>query len=161
MPATVPSAALALGLALGLLAAAPAAAQSPITVRDAYITVAGAMAVSAGAFMVIENHGPAGDRLLAAAVPADVARRSELHRNVEDAQGVMRMVAATDGFAIPAGGEHALARGGDHVMILGLRHPLAAGDIVTMTLTFAAAGEVVVAVPVGEPAAGMAPGHGH
>lgn len=158
MHSAIRTAALALGL--GLLAAAPAAADPAIAVRDAYIRVAGAMASAAGAFMVIENHATADDRLVAAAVDAGIAARTELHTHLQDAQGVMRMVEVKDGFAIPAGGEHALARGGDHVMLMGLQRPLAEGETVAITLVFEVAGTIVVEVPVGEPAGGGMAGHG-
>lgn len=149
----------AMALGLGLVTAAPAAADPTIAVRDAYVRVAGAMSASAAAFMVIENHGTADDRLIAAAT--EVAERNELHTHLQDAQGVMRMVEVKDGFVIPAGGEHALVRGADHVMLMGLTRPLAEGGTVTITLTFEVAGTIIVEAPVGEPAGGgMMRGHG-
>jgi copper(I)-binding protein len=60
----------------------------------------------------------------------------------------MRMMEVEEGFAIPAGGSHALARGGDHVMFLGLTRSLEHGDTVTVTLTFEQAGDVEVEIPV-------------
>ncbi|MCL4187736.1 MAG: copper chaperone PCu(A)C [Rhodobacteraceae bacterium] len=160
MLSTFRSAALALGLGLASAAAPAAAADSTIEVRDAYIRASGAMAIAAGAFMTIANHGAAEDRLIAASVDGDLAARAELHTHIQDAQGVMRMVEVKDGFAIPAGGEHALARGADHVMLMGLRRPLVEGESVAITLTFEVAGQIVVEVPVGEPAGGAMQGHG-
>ena len=62
--------------------------------------------------------------------------------------GVMKMTHVEAGFAIPAGGSHALARGGDHVMFMGLAAPFEQGATVTVTLTFERAGEIEVAIPV-------------
>ena len=154
---SLPAAASAAFLAL----AAPLFAHDGVHVSDPYIRASGAMASSAAAFMVIEDHGTAGDRLIAAA--SDVADRVELHTHQSDANGVMRMIEVEEGFAIPPGGSHALARGGDHVMFLGLKRPLADGDVVTVTLTFEREGDVVVEIPVDnarKPAMGHGAGHG-
>lgn len=132
--------------ALAASLALPAFAAEGVTIRDAYARVATPMSASGAAFMVIENHAAAADRLID--VSTDVAERAELHTHREDAQGVMQMLKVEEGFAIPAGGEHALARGGDHVMLMGLRQPLMQGDMVTLTLHFEQAGDLVVEVPV-------------
>jgi copper(I)-binding protein len=144
-----------------LALAAPLFAGGGVQVSDAYVRASGAMASSAAAFMVIEDHGTAGDRLIAAA--SDIAERVELHTHQSDANGVMRMVEVEEGFAIPPGGSHALARGGDHVMFLGLKQSLADGDVVSVTLTFEQQGDVVVEIPVDnarKPAMGHGGGHG-
>lgn len=142
--------------------ALPALAQDGMTVVDAYARTSGPTAQSGAAFMVIENHTGTDDRLIAAA--SDVAQRVELHTHIADANGVMQMRRVEDGFAIPAGGSHALARGGDHVMFLGLTRSLAQGDTVTVTLTFEKAGDVVVEIPVDltrMPGQGAGMGMGH
>lgn len=150
---------------LGLLALnstlASAAMAEGITLRDAYVRVSGAMAKSGAAFMVIENAGAEADRLVAAR--SDVAAKVELHTHKHGADGVMQMVEVPEGFAIPAGGAHELARGGDHVMFLGLTRPLAQGDVVQVTLSFEKAGDVAVEIPVDltRDTGGMMPGAGH
>lgn len=125
--------------------ALPAFAGS-ITVEDPYARASAMMSKSGAAFMVLKNTGTEEDRLIAAA--SDVADKVELHTHKEDANGVMRMLEVEEGFAIPAGGMHALARGGDHVMFLGLTRSLAHGDTVSVTLTFEKAGEMTVEIPV-------------
>ena len=136
-------------LALAALAAVsfafPALA-GDIAINDPYARVSAKMSTSGAAFMVIENTGTEDDRLIAAS--SEVAERTELHTHKADANGVMRMMKVEEGFPLPAGGSHALARGGDHVMFLGLKHPLSQGDIVKVTLTFEKAGDVVVDIPV-------------
>lgn len=117
-----------------------------ITVTDAYARSAGKMAKTGAAFMVIENHGAEADRLIAAA--SDSAGKVELHTHQIDANGVAQMMEVKEGFEIPAGGHHALARGGDHIMLMGLAQPLAQGDTVHLTLTFEKAGAVAIDVPV-------------
>ncbi len=115
----------------------------PIAVADAY---ARSGAKSGAAFFTILNTGTVDDRLVG--VSSDVARRTELHTHIMNDQGVMRMVHVEDGFAIPAGGEHQLARGGDHVMLMGLATPLEQGGTVTITLEFEVAGEISIEIPV-------------
>ncbi len=126
--------------------ALPAFAQDGLSVVDPYARVSAMMSKSGAAFMVIENHTDAADRLLSAT--SDVSEKTELHTHKQDHNGVMQMLKVEEGFEIPAGGSHALARGGDHVMLLGLTRALTQGDVVHLTLTFEKAGEMKVDVPV-------------
>lgn len=128
--------------AVALFAAMPALAD--IVVKDAYARAANTMA--GAAFMVIENTGPEDDQLIDAR--SDVAKRVELHTHKDMGDGIMKMMHVEEGFAIPAGGEHALMRGGDHVMFMGLNGPMEQGDMVTVTLVFEKAGEIAVEIPV-------------
>ncbi len=133
-------------LSAGLSALSAAAMAGEISVHDAYARASTMMSVSGAAFMTIENGGAEPDRLVSAASSA--AERVELHTHIQDAQGVMKMVEVEEGFEIPAGGSHALARGGDHVMFLGLKHAFEQGEMVPVTLTFEKAGEIEVEIPV-------------
>ncbi|MCP4208452.1 MAG: copper chaperone PCu(A)C [Shimia sp.] len=126
--------------------ALPAFAESTIAVNDAYARVSSKMAKAGAAFMVIENTGTEDDQLVS--VTSDVAKRTELHTHQDDGNGNMKMMHVKEGFAVPAGGEHALARGGDHVMFMGLTRGLEHGDVVNVTLTFEKAGDVMLEVPV-------------
>ena len=130
--------------AVALILATPVFAD--IDVVDAYARAASPTAKAGAAFMVIRNTGSEDDRLIAAA--SDIAARVELHTHNDMGEGVMKMMHVEEGFAVPAGDMHALARGGDHVMFMGLSRPMAQGDMVTVTLTFEKAGEVVVDIPV-------------
>ena len=117
-----------------------------IMIHDPYARASAAMSQSGAAFMEIMNQTDTDDRLIDAR--SDVAERVELHTHQEDANGVMRMVEVEEGFAIPAGGSHALARGGDHVMFLGLNQPFEHGDEIEVTLVFEQAGEMIVTIPI-------------
>lgn len=127
-------------LALAGLFATPALAE--VTVRDAFVRSTGAVAA---AYFVLENHGAA-DRLLSVTTP--MAAMAELHASTENADGVMQMLPLTDGVEIPAHGSFEFAQGGSHVMLMGLQQGLKAGDIVTLTLTFAGQGPIEVQAPV-------------
>ncbi len=129
---------------LGFFAALPALA-GDITVSDPYARfMPGGMA--GAAFMVIENVGAEDDRLVDAA--GTISKKVELHTHKAGSDGTMQMMHVPEGFVIPAGGSHALARGGDHVMFMGLTERPAEGDTVSVTLTFEKAGEIVVEIPV-------------
>jgi len=131
--------AVALGFALPVFA-------GDIEVQDAYVRTSGAMAKSGAAFMQIVNTGAEDDQLIDAT--SDVAMRVELHTHKADANGNMQMLHVPEGFPIPAGQTHLLARGGDHVMLMGLKQSLAQGDIVAVTLTFEKAGDITIEIPV-------------
>ena len=137
---TLTSAALA-----ATLLALPAFAQD-ITVSDAYARASSPVAKSGAAFMVIHNAGSQDDRLISA--QSDAAAVVELHTHMDMGEGVMKMMHVEEGFPIPAGGMHALARGGDHVMLMGLTGPMEQGNTVSVTLVFENAGEMVLDVPV-------------
>ena len=79
---------------------------------------------------------------------SDIAERVELHTHKAGSDGVMQMLHVPEGFEIPAGGSHALARGGDHVMFMGLTERPAEGAVVSVVLTFERAGEMTVEIPV-------------
>ena len=139
-------------MAMGFGAAAWA---EGIVVEDAYARASTPTAKSGAAFMVLMNTADQDDRLVAA--KSDVAARVELHTHREIADGVMKMMEVEEGFVIPAGGTHMLARGGDHVMFMGLSEPFADGGTVAVTLVFEHAGEVAVEIPVD---LNRAPAHG-
>ena len=154
LKSTLFAAAAALSFAMPALA-------GDIMVEDAYARTSTMMSKSGAAFMVLMNHGDEDDRLVGAT--SDVAKRVELHTHKEDANGVMQMLKVEEGFPIPAGGMHALARGGDHVMFMGLNRQLEQGDIVTVTLSFEKAGDMTIEVPVDlerKPMHGMKMQHG-
>ena len=92
-----------------------------------------------------------------------MAQKVELHTHKDDGNGVMQMLHVPEGFVIPAGGEHALARGGDHVMLMALTREVADGDVIILTMVFEKAGEMMIEAPVDNARkAGMAMDHsGH
>jgi copper(I)-binding protein len=130
---------------LAVFASVPALAEG-IMVMDPYARASTPMAKSGAAFMQIMNHTGAEDRLIAAR--SDAAKKVELHTHVDSGDGVMKMMHVEEGFAIPAGETHSLARGGDHVMLMGLTAPFEDGASIDVTLVFENAGDVVVQVPI-------------
>jgi len=114
-----------------------------LSVEDAYARTS---VKTGAAFFVIENTGETADRLISAA--SDIAARVELHTHIAGDDGVMMMREVEDGFEIPAGGSHTLARGGDHVMFMGLEAPLQNGEEVELVLVFEQAGEMTITVIV-------------
>lgn len=98
------------------------------------------------AYMKISSTSAA--RLLSA--ETDAAKEVQVH-TMHHHDGVMRMREHGQ-LDIPAGRTVELTPGGLHLMLLGLKKPLAAGDTLTVKLTFEDAKKVkstsVVAVPV-------------
>lgn len=116
------------------LAAASAAAQTtppppaPATVTDPWVRGVVAQQKVTGAFLRITS--AQGGRLVAVASP--LAGAVEIHEMAMDGQ-VMRMRAVA-GIDLPPGRAIELAPGGFHLMLMDLRRPLAAGDVVPLTL---------------------------
>lgn len=127
-----------------LLLASPALADIEIT--DAYARASGPSAKAGAAFLTLQNTGDADDRLIG--VTTTVAKRAELHTHRDMGEGVMKMMEVEEGFPIPAGGSHQLARGGDHIMLMGLTESFDQGKILHLTLTFEQAGDIAVDIPV-------------
>lgn len=103
------------------------------------------MAVSEGsritAGYLVARYPDGTDTLVGASSPA--ATRVSLHRG--DPDGGM---AEVEGFTVSDGEPLRLVPGGDHLMFEGLNEPLLPGDEVSLTLTFANAGEVHLTAPV-------------
>ena len=123
----------------------PLAAQAHdgMHVEDAYVRSSNA--VTAAAFMRLENHRAVDCTLQAVTTPD--AERAERHSHQEQ-DGIMRMGRIEGGITTPAGDSHLLQRGGDHIMLLGLTKPLKQGDHVALTLDFGDCGTVDLTAPV-------------
>jgi len=135
---TLARAAVAAALALTLAACGSAAsgdgASTPapgVTASDAWVK-----AVDSGmtaAFLTLTNSTGKDVTLVKASTPA--AGMVELHEMaMQDGQMVMQP--KEGGIPINAGGSATLEPGGDHIMLMELTGPIAAGDVVTLTLTF-------------------------
>ena len=106
-----------------------------------------------GAYVTLTS--PADDRLLGVSSP--VAGRAEVHEMRMDGN-VMRMREVMDGLALPAGKVVALAPGGYHIMLMDLKQPLVAGQVVPMQLRFRTAPPLDLQVQVAPVGASAAPG---
>lgn len=96
-----------------------------------------------GAYLSLENKGPA-DRLLSASSP--VAAEVQLH--VMKMEGDVMRMREVEAIDLPTGQTVTLAPGGLHVMLVGLKAPLKQGDKFPLTLKFEKSGETVVTVNV-------------
>lgn len=147
-------------LAATLLAFAPASARADgpmIMASDAWARPTPGGAKTGAAYLTLMEHGGTADHLTGASTPA--AERAEVHETrMQD--GVMRM-RPVESLEVPAGGMVALTPGGLHLMLMGLKHPLKAGETFPVTLSFAKSGNVEITVTVqAKPPAG-APQHAH
>ncbi len=117
-----------------------------VAIEGGYARANGASAKAGAAFMVIKNFTDEDDRLIGATT--SVAMKAELHTHTMDANGLTVMGLLEGGLAVPAHSQVELKRGGHHVMMMGLKQALNDGDVVTLTLMFEKAGEVIVEIPV-------------
>jgi copper(I)-binding protein len=108
------------------------------------------MATDMGAaYMTINSN--LDDELLSAKVDMSVAMMTEVHETVMGDDGSMKMQ-EVEKIDIIAGTPTELKPGGYHVMLMQVIEPLKTGSTISVTLTFAKAGDVVVEVPVQEEA---------
>ncbi len=88
------------------------------------------------------------DRLVSVSSPR--GDRVEIHESKLE-NGMMVMTELRAGQPLPAGQKVELKPGGNHIMLLGLTEPLATGQTVDLTLSFANAPAVEVTAPVAHP----------
>jgi len=124
-------------------------AEEPVTadtfaVVEGWAGVASEGGVAAGYF-AIENGLASADTLQA--VTGEDMHRVELHETYEREDG-LRGMREVEGLEIPAGERVRLAPGGLHLMLIDMERPLAVGDSVALTLSFAQHGDYAVTLPV-------------
>jgi copper(I)-binding protein len=129
----------------------PAVAHDAFTVGDLVISGGFTRATLpnapvGGGYITITNTGTTDDTLTAATSPA--AGEVQLHEMKMEGE-VMKMAELPDGIPVPAGETVMLAPGGLHLMLMDLTGPLVEGETVPVTLTFAKAGTVEIALVVG------------
>lgn len=141
------------------VASAPASVSvHALTIEGAWARTSPMMDRAGAAYLVIHNSGDTDDALLSAVSPA--AAVVELHETRDDGTGQLSM-APVAAIPVPAGGSAELKPGSFHIMLIELVAPLAAGDVVELTLTFQSgvvlgvAAEVRALEPM--PAGSMAP----
>ena len=131
------------GIALAFSVAAQNAQVGQIKIESAYTRATVPGQKVAGGFMKIIDQGAA-DQLISASSP--VADEVQLHTmSMEGNTMQMRQVKVID---VPAAGTVELKPGGLHLMLIGIKTPLKAGDLIPVKLKFAKAGEVEVKLPV-------------
>jgi periplasmic copper chaperone A len=134
---------------------AGSAQAEPPALTEAWIRATPPGARTAAAYLTITSTGEA-DRLLEAASSA--ARSVEIHTHVAEG-GLQRMVQLAE-LTLPAGATVRLAPGGLHLMLVDVAAPLTPGMSVPLSLRFAAAGTIVVDVPVVDARGKSPPEHG-
>lgn len=115
-----------------------------LNVTNAWVRNSPMMDRAGAAYMIIENSGPADDKLLSATT--DIQAIAELHET-KDVGGKMEMAHVME-IVIPAGSQTELKPGGYHIMLIDMEQGLTVGQKINITLLFENAGEVVVAAEV-------------
>ncbi|WP_207060952.1 copper chaperone PCu(A)C [Motiliproteus sp. SC1-56] len=149
-----------LPLLLAALLLPPASADSKIHIEDVWVRSLPAVSKVNSGYMVIHNHGDAGDRLLK--VRSDLAGEVEIHKS-EEVDGHYRMQ-RVPGIPLPAGSCTTLQSGGYHLMFKGMTRAPAVGERVPIWLTFESAGDIRVDAevrPVGSIPTASAQANGH
>lgn len=130
------------GVAMEHTEPSAAGGEAKITISD---TAARATTENGAVYMTLKNEGAEDDALVGA--KTDVAKTVELHETKMDENDVMKM-SPVPNIPIPAGGSVTLKPGGLHVMLIGMQKELAAGDKISLTLTFEKAGPMTIEAEV-------------
>lgn len=133
---------LAAALFWGLSCVVAMAQTGGVEVSDAWARATPGGAKTGAAYVTLVS--PTGDKLTG--VTSSVAMKAELHEMGTEG-GIMKMreVPAID---LPPGQKVTLKPGGIHIMMVGLKHPLKAGQSVPLILTFEKAGTREVSAAV-------------
>lgn len=143
----VPGARFAMALLLSAaagMAAAGTGASAALRVEQAQVLASLPGTTTAIVEMTLRNPGQRAVSLVG--LTTTVAARAELH-DMQTRGGVMRMRPVSS-VSIAPGATLRLGRGGLHVMLIGLRKPLAVGEVVAMRLELADGQRLSVAAPV-------------
>lgn len=133
-------------LTCAFLTGASIAAADGIKVENAYVPIAPPSAMSHAAYMTLENTGEVMRSLIG--VSAKGYGMTHLHESKEtDGVAVMSMLHQLD---IASGQSVALKPGSFHVMLMRPKGPIALGDSVALTLSFANGEEIAVTATVKE-----------
>lgn len=111
-------------------ASAPAQAAGGLVIEGGYVREMPPGQTVSAAFMRLRNDSDQPIAIVAGAT--DAAERAEIHTHKHGSDG-MRMEKVLR-LEIPAHGQQVFQPGGYHVMLIGLRHPLKAGETVGITL---------------------------
>ncbi len=132
-------------VAIAALAIIPTAALAEMHAHDAYARFLPG-AKSGAAYMLLENHDAADDRLIGAI--SRVADKVEIHESIKGEGGLMRMQEVEGGVPVPALGQAPLTPGGVHLMFMGVTETPPDGGTVPVTLIFEKAGEITIDIKV-------------
>lgn len=139
-------------IALAYMAFALAAwAASGITVQGGWSPPA----PSSTAVAYFTAHSTSDDAILSAS--SDCCEAVELHEHTMD-NGVMRM-RRVERVALPAGKDVQFAPHGLHVMLIGMKHPVALGGTIPLTLHFAKAPAQRIGITVAKESPATSPTH--
>jgi copper(I)-binding protein len=115
-----------------------------ITVENAYVREVPPNMPNSAAFMLLYNSSDKEVALVSA--ESDVANIVEIHEHVHE-NGMMKMRQVPK-IAIAPKAQTVLQPGGYHVMLIGLKQPLKAGQMVALTLKFSNDQIVSIEAPV-------------
>jgi copper(I)-binding protein len=115
-----------------------------ITVENAYVREVPPNMPNSAAFMLLNNSSDKEVALVSA--ESDVANIVEIHEHVHE-NGMMKMRQVPK-IAIAPKAQTVLQPGGYHVMLIGLKQPLKAGQMVALTLKFSNDQVVSIEAPV-------------
>ncbi|HXH73299.1 MAG TPA: copper chaperone PCu(A)C [Mariprofundaceae bacterium] len=119
-------------LLIALLMLPFSAAAAELQVKDGWVRLVPPVADTTAAYVTLANPGDA--PVVIVGVASDVAGMAMLHAMTMQ-NGRMEM-SGLERLEVPAHGEVSLAPGGNHIMLMELKHALAAGDAVELTLQY-------------------------
>ncbi|CAD5252870.1 conserved exported hypothetical protein [Alteromonas sp. 38] len=129
------------------LTACSVQATHPVSVSDGFARATFPMAQSAALYFTLRNKSETPVKLTGVNVSNDIASDAQIH-TTEMNNDMMRMREVKEGIVIAPSESLSFAPGGYHVMLLGLEKGLVEGNSVSLTLSFDAAPDYTVDLPI-------------
>lgn len=107
---------------------------SDISISNSWVAASLGKSPMGVAYLTISNQSK--DKLILEKVTGNVSEAIEIHTHMKSDDGMMQM-RKVENVAIMAGEKAVFEPGGLHLMLIGLKHPLKAGESVDLTLHFA------------------------
>lgn len=121
-----------------------------VVASNAWVRAAGDGQPMSAAYVELCNGADTADRLVGAVYEG--AKAAEIHVTQMSGDAIASMAPAEAGIPLPAQEKTALAPGGAHIMLIGLSHPIAAGEETAITLEFEHAAPVTIMFEAKSPA---------
>lgn len=135
--------------AVAALSAQAEDSKQPLQVKEVWATPTFPMAMMGAAYITLQNGAQNTVKISGLSLDPKIASSVELHESYLDGE-MAKMRELSMPYAVLPGETVTFQPGGKHIMIMGLKGPLAAGNVFSLTLHFEDGGSQTIEVPIKE-----------